>query len=154
MPDYAGACDAIEAKLRADWTAAGETAPIAVPNPKRNQEIQKVDDNGDSISWLYLEIADAGSVQQGIGRPGDQLWVYDGLISIHVFVPLQTGSGDARRLAVKAGDIFRARRFYADVPGYEIRTWAPRIDGGGDGSEDGQWFRVSAIIPFEYWHRG
>jgi hypothetical protein len=147
MPSYAEAKAAIEARLRAQWT----TTPIAVENGK---EVKKVDQNKDPSAWVYLEIADAGSTQVGIGAPGNQLWVYDGLIHVHVFVPVGSGTSLPRRYADQIGDIYRAARFYAEAPGFEVRCGAPRTGDAGSGSDDGLWYRVTASIPFEYYHRG
>lgn len=152
MPSYAGAKQAIEDRLRERWT----TTSIAVSNPTVPQQnaVKKVDDEGDPQPWVYLEISDAGSTQQGVGAPGNQLWVYDGLIGVHVFVPVDSGNLLAAQYADEIGDIFRASRFYADTPGFEVRCWAPRTGDQGSGSDDGLWYRVTATIPFTYWHRG
>ncbi|GJE14010.1 phage tail terminator-like protein [Methylobacterium longum] len=152
MPSYAGAKQAIEARLRANWT----TTTVAVPNPTTEQTalVKTRDAEGETIPWVYLEIADAGSAQIGVGRPGDQLWVYDGLINVHVFVPDGSGTADAEAYADQIGDIFRAARFYADTPGFEVRCGSPRVSDAGSGSDDGLWYRVTATIPFEYFHRG
>lgn len=153
MPSYAGAKAAIEARLRAAGIAHANGTPLAIA-VENGPEVTKVDGNGESWPWLYLEIQDAGSAQAGIGRPGDQLWTYDGLILVHVFVPVATGNTLASELADRVGDVFRAASFYRDVPGFEVRCWAPRTGDRGSGSDDGLWFRVTASIPFEYWHRG
>ncbi len=148
MADYAGAVAAITARLKEQW---GDRTPIGVLNEARPD---LVDDNGDPVpAWLFLEVVGAGSDIVGAGRPGDHRWVYDGLIQIHVFVPVGGGSAEAFRLATDAGEIFRAAEFYRQDDCC-VRSWSPRLDGGDGGSEDGMWWRVTATIPFEYLHRG
>jgi hypothetical protein len=148
MADYAGAVEAIEARLRERW--AGRT-PVAVRN---GPEVRKLDQAGDPQPWVYLEVIGGDATILGVGRPGDHLTVDDGNIFVHVFVPSGTGTSEATRLAVAAGEIFRTAEFYRDTPGCCVRSWSPRIDGGGSSADDGLWWRVTATIPFEYIHRG
>ena len=147
MADFAGAVAAIKTRLAANWA----TTPIGYPNgdapASRNA-------SGVPQAWVLAEIVGAGSDIHGTGTPGDRVWLYDGLIHAHVFVPKGTGDATARQYAVTLGEIFRNAEFYTDTPGHAVRCWAPRVDGGGDGSDDGLWFRVTMTVPFEYWHRG
>jgi hypothetical protein len=107
------------------------------------------------VPWVNLEIVDTGSEIYGQGSPGNHVWRYDGLIYVHVFVPVNSGDALATQYAVAAGEIFRGTKFYdGETPGCYVRTWSPRVDGGGKGDDVGSWFRVSAVIDFEYWHRG
>ena len=61
----------------------------------------------------------------------------------------------AFQYAVSIGEIFRNAEFYQSA-GHAVRTWTPRIDGGGaaegEGVTSGLWFRVTTTIPFEYLH--
>lgn len=147
MADIAGAEAAILARFRANWSRT----PVALPN---GPDVEKFDSAGDLQPWAYFETAVSTSTLRGVGRPGDQLWEYLGLVSIHVFVPTGAGDALAKELATAAGEIFRSAEFYRDTPGHCVRTWAPRIDGGAPASDDKNWWRVSATIPFEYLHRG
>jgi len=147
MADYAGAKAAILARFRDRWTRT----PIAVPN---GPDIQKTSAEGDLIPWVYFEVVGADSTIKGVGRPGDHQWVYDGLIQTHVFVPIGSGTELADQLAVAAGEIFRAAEFYRETPGCCVRSWSPRCDEGGSGADDGNWWRVTCTVPFEYLHRG
>ncbi len=147
MPSYAGAKAAIEAQLKANWS----DTPIAVMNGRK---IEKTNGSGQSVPWVFFSIEDAGSTQRGAGSPGNNVFVYDGLIAVDVFVPIGTGTAVAASYADRIGEIFRNREFYNETPGFCVRSWAPRVDSGGDGSDDGLWFRVGMTCPFEYWHRG
>jgi hypothetical protein len=82
------------------------------------------------------------------------------MIKAHVFAPVNTGIDDCYAKAVAIGEIFRNQVFYDSVTagcfvrsGYTL-DGQPRIDQGDASSDDGQWFAVTATIPFEYWHRG
>jgi hypothetical protein len=148
MPDYAGAVAAIKARVAANWT----TTSVAWANDENDSV--KMNDNGDPIPWVYGEIINTWSGIEGAGKPGSQTWLYDGLISLDVFVPVRTGTALAFQYAVALGEIFRAKLFYDDNAGHYVRSWSPRLDGGDSSSDDGLWWRVTATIPFEYWHRG
>lgn len=174
MADYAGAVAAMRARFVAQWkVGSARRTPIAFQNETPS------DDNGDAISpwppvtvdpndatkkiptpWVYFEIIGNTSSLRGAGKPGDQLWSYLGHIFIHVFVPEGYGVGDAHQLAVDAGEIFRNAQFYTDGQGRGVRTGigpdgeAIHTEGGGSDADNGNWFRVSTYVPFEYFHRG
>lgn len=151
MASYEGAKEAIRARLVANWT----TTPVTYQNEKPPDPWPPKNGNGDLLPWVNLEILGTGSGIYGQGVPRNHLWLYTGLIYGHVFVP--TGSSDelAGSYAGQIGEIFRAAKFYDDVtPGAYVRSMAPRTDGGGSGSDNGNWWRVTMTCPFEYWHRG
>lgn len=153
MPDYAGALAAIRSRLEANWT----DTPIAWLN---EDPPETVDEDDKPTPWVFCEITGTGADIRGAGSPGDHVWLYTGLIFLHVFVPTGAGADIGYQHAVALGEIFRTQEFYNSTPGYAVRTGVveggsgPRIDAGDSGSDDGQWFRVTATIPFEYWHRG
>lgn len=153
---YAGAVAAIQASFTSRWT---ET-PVALQNEKP-KVWPPLGDDGWPVPHVYFEVLGGGSAIRGAGRPGALTWVYHGWLHAHVFVPSNTGTDDAFRLAAAAGELFRSEVFYRDTPGCYVRTGAgthsgngPRVDGGGDGDHEGSWFRVTMTCPFEYWHRG
>lgn len=148
MGDYAGAVAAIKQRMADNWT----TTPVGYQN---EPDPQTMDGNGVPAPWVYFEVIGNTSDLRGMGRPGDHVWLYAGMIAAHVFVPMNTGTDLAQQLAVAIGEIFRAAAFYRDdATGSIVRTWSPRTDGGESGAEDGNWFRVTCRIPFEYLHRG
>lgn len=151
MADYAGAKAAIEARLAANWP----TTRIALVNKTPDDPWPPKDGDGNLLPYVLIEVINTTSSIATFGVPGEQTWAYLGLIHVHVFVPVNTDSDLATQYAVAIGEIFRGQLFYDDVtPGSYVRTLSPRLDGGGDGSDDGLWFRITATIPFEYRHRG
>lgn len=146
----AGAKAAIRQRLIENWTLT----PITFQNEAPPSSWPPMAD-GDFAPWVHLEVTNTGSAMHGAGKPGSQVWVYDGLILVHVFVPINSGEALADQHAVTIGEFFRAKVFYQNVtPGCYVRTWAPRVDGGGTADHDGNWYRVTMTCPFEYWHRG
>lgn len=114
-----------------------------------------MDEDGVLLPWVNLEIIGSGSDLAGAGGlPGNLRWTYDGEILIHVFVPVGSEDEEATRLALAAGEVFRAKKFYDAVPGYYVRTLTPSIDDGDSGDDDGNWFRCTMSCDFTYWHRG
>jgi hypothetical protein len=151
MADYAGAKKAIEDRLAANWT----TTRIAFVNKTPADPWPPKDDDGQLQPYVLCEVINTASRPAATGTPGNQTWLYLGLIHAHVFVPVNSGDELAGQHAVAIGELFRGKQFFDDVtPGCFVRTWAPMVGGGGDGSDDGLWFEVTATIPFEYWHRG
>lgn len=158
MSDYAGAKAAIRARLVANWP----TTQITYQNEQPAAAWPPVDGDGLLVPWVHLEIVTSRSGMHGAGKPGSQVWLTDGLILVHVFVPQGTGDALATEYANAVGEIFRAKVFYNAGDGCYVRTWAPRVDEGGpatsagdiEWANTGAWFRVSMSVPFEYWHRG
>lgn len=140
MADYAGAVAAMRARFAAAWT---ETA-IAYQN----------EDFGDQSSpWVYFEAISTASDLRGAGLPGDHVWLTRGYIYVHVFTPEGYGYPESLRLADNAGEIFRAATFYQDGAGAKVVCGAPQIDGGASDADNGNWFRVTCAIPFEFFFR-
>lgn len=156
MADYAGAVAAIKQRMIDNWT----TTPIVFRNPPPDSYDPS---SNAQQAWVYFEVVGNGSELRGAGKPGDHIWIYRGFVFAHVFVPARSGDELARQYAVAIGEIFRAQGFYNDGSGAIVRTWAPRTDDGGSAlhgpqsgiiNDDGNWFRVTCSIPFEYLHRG
>lgn len=162
MADYAGACAAIRDMFVAGWTSGGS---LITPVDFVNEAGEPAVDNSDPsnplpIPWVFFEIIHNGSYILGSGTPGQQTIIYDGLIKGHVFVPINTGVADGLAKAVAIGEIFRNKIFYnAVTPGCYVRSGyekdgQPRVDEGDASSDDGQWFAVTATIPFQFWFLG
>ncbi len=148
MADYAGAVAAIRARLEAGWT----TTPIAFQNEAFDAPVDP--NSGNPSPWAFLEVIGTSSDLRGVGVPGSNAWLYEGLIHVHVFVPVNSGAALAHQYAVTIGELFRAASFYADTPPNVVRTWAPRTDGGGTDADNGNWYRVTMTCEFHYYHRG
>lgn len=147
MADFAGAAAAIEARLESSKPAG---LLVAWPNRKRPKA---TDEQGLPIAWAYAEVVGTGAEIRGIGVPGDHVVVEDGLIMVTVYVPAGEGTALGFALAGQIGEIFRAKEFFQDGPGVCVRSWTPRISGGGAGDDNGMWFAVVVTIPFEFWRR-
>lgn len=152
MADLAGAIAAIKSRFSTNWT----TTPIALQNEKPPQQPwPPVDGAGLKRAWVYLEVVPTQSALRAAGMPGSQFWLTEGHILVHIFVPPLDGTATAHGYAVTIGEIFRAKAFYRDeAAGAEVRTWAPVHDGGSQDAENGNYFRVTVTIPFEFYYRG
>ncbi len=155
--DYAGACAAIRQRFEDNWQSGGSLiTPVDYVN---EPGAPAVDGSGSPLPWVYFEIIHNGSYIVASGTPGQQTVVYEGFIKGHCFNPIYTGVADGLAKAVAIGEIFRNRVFYDTVTagsyvrsGY-AKNGQPRIDEGDASSDDGQWFAVTATIPFEFWTR-
>lgn len=151
VASYAGAEAAIRSRLVAAWT----TTRITFQNEEPDAPWPPVDGSNNLLPWVHLEINSDGNRVIGQGTPGALTWQKQGVIAVHVFVPRGVGTGLAVGYADAIGEIFRAAKFYDGVTaGCYVRTWAPDVDSGGSASDDGNWYRVTMTVDFEYWHRG
>lgn len=138
MADYAGAVAAMRARFEANW--------IETPIAFQNEAPPEFGTN----PWVYFEVIASQSEIRGAGRPGDNVWLTTGHIFVHVFTPEGYGYPESLRLADAAGEIFRARTFYNDADGAKVICMAPQTDGGASDADNGNWFRVTTAIPFEF----
>ena len=150
MASYAGAEIAIHDRLVANWTTTAITYENKVPT-----DWPPTDADGILQPWAHLEITCIGSRIVGQGVPGNHVYHYDGLIEVHVFVPVGTEATIAKGYADEIGEIFRRKQFYDTVtPGCRIRTEDPFPAAGGAKSDDGNYYGVTMTCGFVYWHRG
>lgn len=156
MADYAGAVAAIKQRLRDNWTTTG----IEFQNETPEGTWPPVDASGNLLPWVFFEVINRTSELRGAGTPGAHVWLYRGDVFAHVFVRTNSSSEIANQYAVAIGEIFRAKQFYDTDPGCAVRTGigpageGPRVDGGGSDADNGNWWRVTCIIPFEFYYRG
>lgn len=156
MSDYAGAKAAIKARLVANWTTTRITYENDVPDSPWPPTVSDANtpDFPTLAPWVHLDIRSIAAGLKGAGKPGSHISVTDGFIYVHVFVPADTGIAVADQYAVNIGEIFRTKVFYNAGDGCYVRTWTPRVGDAERGNDDGTYYRVTASIPFEYYHRG
>lgn len=148
MADYAGAVAAMRARFAAGWA---ET-PIAYQNETpQDADGAALDPWPPAGPWVYFEVVASQSDIRGAGLPGDNVWLTTGNIFIYVFTPLGYGLPEPLRLAGVAGEIFRAATFYQDGSGSKVICMAPNVDGGASDADNGNWFRVTCSVPFEFY---
>lgn len=151
MGSYAGAEAAIRAKLVAEW----QLTRIAFENEVPADPWPPVDGDAVLQPWVNLEIRCLSSEIYGQGKQGSHPYQYLGMILVHVFVPVGSGTELAKQYGDQIGDIFRRKQFYDSVsPGCYLRTEDPFTAGGGSASDDGNWFGATMTCAFVYWHRG
>jgi hypothetical protein len=161
MPDYAGAVAAIKARLITKWVD-GSNNPLTLivyVNKQPDPPFPPIDPvTGNPAPFLVCEIAGTNSNPYTFGNLGNQFFVYNGLILLHVLVPMDEGAARAQQLAVIAGEIFRSATFYVDANGSYLRTMAPHPPDGGsaaniEGIQAGNTFRVTISCPFQFFYR-
>lgn len=147
MADYAGAVAALRAQFVANWT---ET-PISFQNEAPPDPWPPTDPASGALKpFVYFEVISTKSDIRGAGFPGNQTWLTTGYVYVYVFTPEGYGFPESLRLADVAGQIFRAQTFYQGG-GAKVLCLAPQTDGGASDADNGNWFRVCAAIPFEFY---
>lgn len=161
MPDYAGAVAAIKSRLVTQWVDGSNNPKtlIVYVNKQPEPPFPPIDPaTGNPTPFLVCEVSGTSSNPYTFGNAGNRFFVYDGLVILHILVPIDEGTDRAEQLAVTAGEIFRAATFYVDANGSYIRTRAPNPPDGGsaadlEGIQAGSTFRVTVSIDFKYFHR-
>lgn len=161
MPDYFGAVSAIKARLVEQWVddSGNPTTLIVYVNKQPDQPFPPIDPNtGNPAPFLVCEVAATKSDPYTFGNVGNRFFIYNGVIVLHVLVPIDEGTDRAEQLAVTAGEIFRVATFYVDANGSYVRTMAPSGPDGGsaadiEGVQAGNTFRVTTAVPFQFFMR-
>jgi hypothetical protein len=161
MSDYFGAVSAIKARLIEQWVDGGGNPKtlIVYVNHQPEEQFPPIDPmTGNPAPFLVCEVAGTSSAPYTFGNVGNRFFVYDGLILLHVLVPLNEGTDRAQQLAVAAGEIFRTATFYVDADGSYVRTLSPNPPDGGsaadlEGVPAGNTFRVTVSISFKFFLR-
>jgi hypothetical protein len=131
--------DAIRAHIEANWDLAA--CPVSWPNEEMNEP---------QGPWVKFEISGNSYGQQsiGMGEQAENRWDEDGLIWFHVMVPRGRGFSQGRGAAKALADLFRGRRLLDDE---NLEFLDASIGPGGDGDEEGNWYRVSVSIEWRNW---
>ena len=97
---YAAERNAICGRFDAVW--AGRT-PVAWPNQSFTVPT--------ATEWVRLTIVNAAVKRMTLGNPGANVHRHNGVITVQVFAPIDSGTHTARDLADQAAAIFRNQRF-------------------------------------------
>ena len=152
MATFADAVNAIEARLRDNWS----TTPIAFEN---DNEPETAGPDGKRKPWVLCEVVTTRSAIKSVGRPGNHITVTNGIVALTLFVPRgggKAGREQARILADDLADIFRTVRFHQVEPGVYVQTWTPEIGPGNHAKSEnpsGAWWAMGIMTPFEFYHR-
>lgn len=147
--DIAGALEAIEARLKANWTAT----PVITENEDAPDPWPPVDESQNPAPWVFVELIDVDATIIGFGTPGNQTVMDTGLVKMYVMVAKGTRLKKARENAVALGEIFRQQQFFKSDPTAYVRTTTPRVGRSDFVSEDGNWISVACTVPYEFYHR-
>nr|DAH82777.1 MAG TPA: hypothetical protein [Caudoviricetes sp.] len=167
MADWFGACAAIKAMFTSQWVSGSvRRTPIAFQNETPNDGASPpvtitpwppIDENGSPVPWVYFEVEGNSGDLRGAGLPGDNVFLDQGHIIIHVFVPKDYGVDEQGQLAIAAGNIFRARTLYQDGAGAKVVCKSPSPPREGAVAtypNSGNQYGVTVTVPFEFFYRG
>lgn len=132
---------AIRARLNANWTAT-PLSRIAWPN---EDFAKPLDDQGNALSFLYVEVFNDSSELTTVGIPGQRRVTQSGRIVAHAFVPLNAGLDAAGTLRGAVAQIFEEQLFD------NIRCWLSKEEEGGTADDTGAYFRTSVTIQFDFY---
>lgn len=149
MADYAGAVEAMEQRLRDAWS---ETMIVFENDPL--PDLKGAD--GLLVPWVLCEVETADARIRSLGAAGHHVTVDTGFVTLTLFVRRATGRAAARAMAGRLADIYRTAVFYQQDPGCYVRTWTPKIGPGNPARSEnpsGNWWAISVMTPFEFFHR-
>lgn len=122
---YDAEATAIRSRFNTLWA---NTTPVAWPNVSFTPP--------DGEAWVRIGIQPSGA---DLTTMGGRVW-YDGAAMVQVFVPANTGDGEARALAEQVCGIFR------NVEADGIIYDTPYTTTGG--TNDSGWFQVNVWAPY------
>ena len=132
MTAFYDAASAIRSRMQANWSAT----PIVWENAPSEPAA--------GTPFVFFEVLGGDAFQASIGAPSSRLYRHTGVIQAHVFTPVNKGSKDSLQYADSIAAIFRGQTFGG------VLCFAPRIGSGAPADDDGNWWRVTVTIPFQF----
>lgn len=154
---YAGACKAIEDRLKAACLANGWPEATIIFEDGRTPEVLGPDKR--LLPWVLCQIESNNNRIRSVGGAGKRVTILNGRINLTLFSPRTNVDADRdlrRQQADSLADIFRTVVFYDVEPGVYVRTWMPTIGPGNDArsqNPSGNWWAITVSTPFEFFHR-
>lgn len=135
---YADAESAIRQRFIAAWT----TTPIDHENVGFDpQSVAATAPFPSGGPWVQLEIEWVQANQVSMGQPSSNLFRAEGLVSVHCFVPVNTGKAALSAMVDRANTIFRGQQFNGTATAIRIRAGFP-----ARAMPDGEWYRAAATF--------
>jgi hypothetical protein len=106
-------------------------------------ENDAIEDPDSQTAFVYAEIVGDLFEQDTFGAPGQNEWVEDGAIYLHVMVPNGTGSREARSIAKRLSDLFRER------PAAGVNFGRMSIGSGDPGRSFPNFYAMTLTIGFD-----
>lgn len=129
---YVDEGNALRSHFKTAWAAASETAPVKYDN-----------DKGFAVPveapWVEFHVQNGDAGQIGFGDPGNDLVRYVGVVFVTIRVPMESGDGEARRLADVAAGILRSKTIS------NIKTRRPAAQ---EIAPETPWHRWQVTAPF------
>ena len=100
-------------------------------------------DTSDVAAWTRVVVRGRESFQETIGATGNRKFQRKSEVFIQIFVPIDTGTGEANTLAQAAREIFEGVKLNGD-----IHFGAGIVEPIGVSD---RWFQVNVTVPFDYW---
>jgi hypothetical protein len=123
--------DAIKSYLQSNWT----TTPLRFENETYAP---------DGTAFVAVEMTGNfyGQESFGASTQAANRWDEEGVLWLHVLVPMNTGGSTVRTYAKSLADLFRGQRLLSD----SLEFMDAFIGRGQGGHEDGAYYRVSVYI--------
>ncbi len=114
--------------------AWNDRTPINLDNEKFAQP--------ESSPWVRFVVRNRISAQSTLGIPGNRKFLREGAAFVQVFIPVNTGTFEADKLAEAARDILEGRRLSEFL-------WTVNVDVREVGP-DGKWYQVIVEASFTF----
>lgn len=118
--------------LAAEWSGA----PIVWPN-----EGLEIADS--SAPWIYAEMSGSDMAAMEMGG-ASAAWREAGVIWLHIYAPVGTGTLELRAIAKQLSNLFRS----ASLPGMTLGRQS--LGAGEPGDDDGLYWRQSMTVSYAY----
>jgi len=144
MADFETAKAAIRAYIEANWDGVSIVWPNAGFGAEGIEDRPR-DGDGNPIAFIYCEILPTSSRGSGFGSVGKRVKTDAGVVAAHYMAPIGTGDEQAGTAIKAFGEMLELRSIGAPPA---PRMEAAQPGGGGQGDDDGLYFRVSRTVPW------
>jgi hypothetical protein len=123
---------AVQARLAAGWSHCPVQADL------------NTGDRLPAAPFLTVLYPLSNAVQMSVGAPGANIWREEGVFLLVLEVERGRGTSDYQPWADELAALFRGKNFDG------VQTFAPTSSPLGDDNEDGNFFKLSVAVPYQF----
>lgn len=119
--------------------------PLIWPN-------ERIDTAEPPARFVAVEVQGVTNEIRGVGDDGHRLFIHPGIIIAHVFTEFGEGEAAADAIADELSSLLSWQQVDAPAAPQIVRTHSPTVHDGELNSENGNYWRVTVSVPFDFYY--
>lgn len=121
------------------------TTPLLWPN-------ERIDSAEPPVRFVAIEVQGVTNEIRGVGDDGNRLFIHPGIVLAHIFTEFGEGETTADSIADEIANLLSWKQFDAPASPQMVRTHSPTMHDGELNSENGNYWRVTVSVPFDFYY--